>query len=385
VIGVILLAASIVAGSIPFILPDYEWAGKETYTILSDASVTEKGNPLESIAWSPNGRWLATACVDGTIKIMDGMSYLLRSTFHVNDPLIFSISWSPNSSWLASGDGLGISIWDVSRGNLVKFIDMNVRQVYSVAFSPDGRRIASGSTDSTNASSIRIWNVADWTLQVNIQRPADMHYQVVWLDHGNRLLSWAPEDITPVLWNPSNGAKVDEFPGNFFSVLSCSPDGNWMVYGVTRMLELQYHDIHKINDARYFDPERRTYSSAWSMDGKRLAYGTNEGIRVWNMANIKGSDWKQIGVAIDPGSQFTCVAWSPDGKRLAGGTNYGELMMIGRDSDGDGVHDSEDLFPTINNRPLNLTISLSVATAIWFVLILYVRRLHGKKSAMPVS
>jgi WD40 repeat protein len=121
------------------------------------------------------------------------------------------------------------------------------------------------------------------------------------------------------------------------------------------------------------------------MDGKRLAYGTNEGIRVWNMANIKGSDWKQIGVAIDPGSQFTCVAWSPDGKRLAGGTNYGELMMIGRDSDGDGVHDSEDLFPTINNRPLNLTISLSVATAIWFVLILYVRRLHGKKSAMPVS
>jgi WD40 repeat protein len=83
VIGVILLVASIVAGSIPFILPDYDWAGKETYTILSDAPVTEKGNPLQSIAWSPNGRWLATACVDGTVKIMDGTSCLLGSTFHV--------------------------------------------------------------------------------------------------------------------------------------------------------------------------------------------------------------------------------------------------------------------------------------------------------------
>jgi len=299
--------------------------------------------------------------------------------------LVYSISWSPNSSWLASGDGLGISIWDVSRGNLVKFIEMNVRQVYSVAFSPDGGRIASGSIDSMNASSIKIWNVDNWTLQVNIQRPADIQHQVVWLDHGNRLLSWAREDITPVSWNPSNGAKVDEFPANFFSVLSCSPDGNWMVYGLTRMLDLRYQKIYKINDKIYFDPGLRTYSSAWTPDGKRLAYGTNEGIRVWDTTNIKGSDWKQIGSNIHSNSLFTSISWAPDGKRLAGGTNYGMLTIIARDSDGDGVDDTQDLFPTMNNRPLNISMFLSVATVIWFVLLLWVRRLQRKNSPDPKS
>ena len=118
-------------------------------------------------------------------------------TFTGHSSYVNSVAWSPDGSRVASGsDDNTIKIWDVATGFLVQNFTGHSQDVTSVAWSPDGSRVASGSSDST----IKIWDVATGFLVQNFTGHSRVVTSVAWSPDGSRVASgsW---DKTIKIWH----------------------------------------------------------------------------------------------------------------------------------------------------------------------------------------
>jgi WD40 repeat protein len=114
---------------------------------------------LLSLAYSPDGNWLASAEIGNAVQVWEVASgELLRTLVHADLPgeFIWSVAFSPDGKLLAAGSSdATVSLWDAASGQFVREFTGPQQAVTRVAFSPDGSRLACGSLDAT----LRIWPV----------------------------------------------------------------------------------------------------------------------------------------------------------------------------------------------------------------------------------
>jgi WD40 repeat protein len=116
------------------------------------------------VAFSPDGRTLASGSADSTIMQWDAATHsLIGHPLRGHTGYVFGVAYSPDGKTLASGSEDGtIRLWDSSTHQaLGQPLSSNTGAVYSIAFSPDGKRLASGSHDGT----VTFWDV-DWQSRV---------------------------------------------------------------------------------------------------------------------------------------------------------------------------------------------------------------------------
>uniref|UniRef100_UPI0039C6CEC9 nSTAND1 domain-containing NTPase n=1 Tax=Anabaena sp. CCY 9402-a TaxID=3103867 RepID=UPI0039C6CEC9 len=112
---------------------------------------------VNSVAYSPDGKHLASASNDNTIKIWDISTGQSLKTLQGHNSSVNSVAYSPDGKHLASASNDNtIKIWDISTGQSLKTLQGHNSSVNSVAYSPDGKHLASASNDNT----IKIWDIS---------------------------------------------------------------------------------------------------------------------------------------------------------------------------------------------------------------------------------
>ncbi|MGO9113752.1 MAG: protein kinase domain-containing protein, partial [Thermoguttaceae bacterium] len=234
-------------------------------------------------------------------------------TLRGNDSDVYSVAWSPDGDRLASvGSGGKIQIWNAATGEEMLNFSAGGGALPSVAWSPDGKRLATGGADGT----ARIWDAATGK-KVFAFRGLNGAVWVAWSPDGRHLAAGDGYDTVKV-WDATKGQEIVDLKGKATSPVAWSPDGKRLATGkkaIHEHFDFQILDALTGRELRSFSPSpggSDIFSLAWSPDGKRLASG-----QYLNWARVWEADTgRELLKLWHPGS-VRQVAWSPDGKRLA--------------------------------------------------------------------
>lgn len=276
---------------------------------------------VESVAFSPDGKLLASGSLDGTIKLWDTARGESVATLTGDMTFVTSLAFCPDGKSLVSaGDDDGtIHLWDVTTGKKLTTFKGHTKSVISVAISPNGKTLASGGWDNT----IKLWDLASGKNITTLSGNTASVCSVVFSPDGQTLASDGGGD-TIRLWDVGSGKNTSNFSSGSpcVSSIAFSPDGTtlaaaswgggryrakmWNVASGEEIATLKFSSSYACGPVFI----------AFSPDGKTLASGgLGCKIKLWdatagNCVAIFG--WQSASVS--------CLAFSPDGRFIASGS-----------------------------------------------------------------
>jgi WD40 repeat protein/tetratricopeptide (TPR) repeat protein len=286
---------------------------------------------VTSVAFSPNGRLLASAREDGTIKLWDVKTRKVQRTLKIKTGILglfqkkptqghHSIAFSPDGYTLASGSkDKTIRLWDVNNGKLLRTLTGHQLSVQSIAFSPDGYTLASGSKDKT----IRLWDVSTGKIRRILQCDRSVLSIAFSLD-GRTLAAGCVcfNYINIILWNVSTGKmhKALSHANNSVISVALSYDGRILASG-SKDKTIMLWEVSSGKILRSLEGHRKhnrgeVYSVAFSPNERLLASGSGDHtIKLWDVFT-----GERLGTLQGHEDSVTSIAFSPDGNTLASGS-----------------------------------------------------------------
>ncbi len=331
---------------------------------------------VHSVAWSPDGRFLATSSADRTIKLLlvaRAQDVELVSTLRGHNGEVGSVSWNPDGTHLASiGGTMMAKVWDARSldcignskngatsidwspddkrllsasdfGQHVKLWRMDKKEedltlekpvtgkkeevalegravtlnaVWDAVWSPDGKRVASGHHDGT----LIMWDATNGKEILSIHAYDEAVRCLAWSPDGKRIAT-SGSGIPAKVWDATTGKELRTLKGG--GALAWSPDGQWIATeaeargGGIKILDMvsdgAARELHGPSNISMLGSEINALS--WSPDSKRVAGARHDGtVSVWDVVKEE-----VIQILRGHGGPVKAVSWSPDGHRLASG------------------------------------------------------------------
>ncbi|MBD2137363.1 hypothetical protein H6F32_07130 [Anabaena sp. FACHB-1237] len=225
-----------------------------------------------------------------------------------------SVAYSPDGQTVASGSvDSTIKLWNVNTGNLLQTLTGHSNSVRSVAYSPDGQTVASGSDDKT----IKLWNVKTGNLLQTFTGHSDWVRSVAYSPDGQTVASGS-SDRTIKLWNVKTGRLLQTLTGHSSSVSSVaySPDSQ-TVASASKDKTIKLWDVKTGNLLQTLTGHSSwVYSVSYSPDSQTVASGSKgKTIKLWN---VKTGNLLQT--LTGHSSSVRSVSYSPDSQTVASGS-----------------------------------------------------------------
>ena len=277
----------------------------DTQTGTEIALLTGHTNWVNSVAYSPNGKTLASGS-EREIRLWDPSTQKHKTTFMVQG--VHSLAYSPDGETLAIARWRGIDLLDAQTGERQLSLAGHTESVHSLAFSSDSKKLASASRYDAD-SPVRLWNA----------RTGKLLRTLTGHDRGLHSLVFSPGDTTLVggardgtirVWNPNTGKNIRTIE-EWSDSLAYSPDGK-------KIAVSQGRDIFLLNantgvlQQRLSGHTNGSGSLVFSSDSGTLVSSSWDGtIRFWNVGT--GS----LKLTIEGHFNFRGTALSPNGKTIA--------------------------------------------------------------------
>ena len=195
-------------------------------TFLHDDRASSSGqprSPVLAVAYSPDGRNLATSGEDKAIVIRDPATGAVRFRLEGHTDTVTCLAFSPDGSTLASGSyDTTVRLWDVATGRLREALNGHVQWIFALAFSPDGQALASSGSDRT----IRLWDARSGRPISTLSGSTSAIRALAFSPDGQALAS-AGADRVVTLWTWPTLTRASTLAGHRGTIraLAFSPDG----------------------------------------------------------------------------------------------------------------------------------------------------------------
>ena len=236
--------------------------------------------PPSSVAWSPDGRWIASGAYDGAVRIFDADTGALDSELPGHAGLVISVDWSPDGRRLVSGGSDGTArVWSIEGAVRREILRLSAQQTRSgtfAAFSPDGDQVMTG---DAGIQAVKIWDVSRLG--------------------GEEVVNLETDQLAPV-------------------DVAYAPDGHIVApirTGLDRSVDRPRRP--RVDDRTRLGPPTAVVNIAVNGDGTRVATGRNFSpfTTVWDTGTgetlFEFSDTKRRF------NEVADLAWGPDGTHLA--------------------------------------------------------------------
>jgi WD40 repeat protein len=287
------------------------------------AALAGHAGSVRSLAASGDGRYVATASDDATVRVWDvvkgGPS---RLTLRGHAGQVWAVAFSPDGKRLVSGGvDKTVRVWDVAEGKEVHCLQGHAEEVRCVAFSPDGKHLAAGD----HAGIVRIWDALTGQEERQWRAQEGFVMSLCFSPDGDRL---ATGSETVKLWRVATGEEllqVKEGPRGVYALVF-SPDGLHLASaGEDRTIHVWDADNgQELRSCRgYAD---RIFGLAISPDGQHLASVGEEGtVKVWEVAT-----GREVDSFHDEHGWLAGVAFCRDGRQVIAAGSDGVLRIWDR-------------------------------------------------------
>ena len=277
---------------------------------------------VKRIAFSADGRMLASGCFDNSVKVWDVASGKLQTVLKGHKDYVVDACFSPDGKLLASAsEDTTAKIWDLQSGQAIATLPTGKLGAAKVCFSPDGRLLATGGWDGKG----KLWDTATGNLIATLPGSGKGGaLQIVFSPDGQRLAACS-EDKIITLWDVATGKLLASLSGHYERIrtLAFSPDGQKLASGswdaTVKIWDVASGEL----TANLVGHRDKVNCLSFSPDGQRLVSAADDGTaRIWHVVTAK-----ELAVLADHQAPVRYALFSPDGQRLASAGDDGNVRL----------------------------------------------------------
>jgi WD40 repeat protein len=295
-------------------------------------------SPVECVAFAPDSRTLASGSADGSLKLWDVAAHREVATLEGHQGIVYSVAFSSDGTTLISGGAdQTVRVWDIAARRQRHCLKGHTRTVWSVAMAPDGKTAASAAS-SWDKGEVKLWNLASGQERLSLKGKTAGVRAVAFAPDGTTLATGGMDGVLR-LWDPVSGKELRTLTGNTHTdtieALAFSPDGK-VIASASADWTVKVGDVVKVGDAQgnrcqltFEGNASGVRSVAFSPDAKTIATASADGcVMLWPWRSRWVGEWALPNAIIKPrGQHVRSLALSADGKVLATGMEDKTIIL----------------------------------------------------------